>query len=139
MGRAPSGRTSNHFFPMVLAMVVLGALWPEPASWASDTTETFPVGVSEVDLFSGFEGMGRRRGERALSGDFMLGIGLIERLSAFVGTAFEANEYFHDPQVVAYFGLLGTPLDTPHVDLDLMLTCGGGEASPDFVWLQAWS
>lgn len=93
---------------------------------AADTVETWDVGATDVDFYCGFDGMGPEDGERGLYGDIMLGYGLVERFSAYLGTTLSANDHFTEGNADVYLGIFGTPLDTDHFDLDLFLDVGAG-------------
>ena len=96
---------------------------------AADTLEPFGIGATDVDFYVGYEGVGQRNlSDQGLFGELMLGYGLLERLSAFVGTNLQGAATFTDGSANLYLGIYGTPLDTKHVDLDLILTVGGGGA-----------
>jgi hypothetical protein len=96
---------------------------------AADTIETFEVGATDVEFYTGADGLGLPSDERAAFGDMMLGYGLVERLSAYFGTTLEGSGAFTDGCSTHYLGLFGTPLDTNHLDLDLQfdLASGGPE------------
>lgn len=96
------------------SLCVLATLIAPSAARAIDTVEPFGAGVSDVELYVGGEGLGRR-GEAALVSSFQLGYGVTERVSAYVnGSASGALRA----------GAYATALDTTHVDLDLFLDYG---------------
>jgi len=98
---------------------------------AADTVETWDVGATDVDFYGGFDGIGAD--ERSLYGDIMLGYGLVERFSAYLGTTLSASDHLTDGNADVYLGIFGTPLDTDHVDLDLFLDVGaGGDGFDEF-------
>lgn len=117
----------------LVALLILVGLSPTSAR-AADTMEPFSIGASDVDFYVGYEGVGLRRAtDRALSGELMLGYGLLDRLSAFIGTNLAGDGLFSKGQAAVYLGLYGTPLDTRHVDFDLILSVrGGGDGFHDF-------
>ncbi len=88
---------------------------------AADTVETWDVGATDVDMYSGVDGVGLTRAEGSLYGDIMLGYGLVNRLSAYVGQKITGNSFFTGGAGTTYLGLFGTPVDTDHFDLDLFL------------------
>ncbi len=98
------------------------------AARAADTTETFDVGATDAELYMGFDGIGNQGGEGALYGDILLGYGLVEGFSAYLGTTLSASEFFTDGNADVYLGIFGTPIDTDHLDLDLFMdvAAGGG-------------
>jgi len=93
---------------------------------ASDTMETFDVGATDVEFYTGADGLGLPSDERAAFGDMMLGYGLVERISAYFGTTLEGSGAFADGSSTHYLGLFGTPFDTNHLDLDLQLDMASG-------------
>lgn len=100
---------------------------------AADTVETWDVGATDVEFYGGFDGLGPQDGERGLYGDILLGYGLAERFSAYLGTTLSASEHFTDGNADVYLGIFGTPLDTDHFDLDLFLDIGaGGDGFDEF-------
>ena len=105
-----------------IGVVVMAAVVLIPASaTAVDTVETWDVGATDVDFYFGFDGVGLHRHERSLSGDLMLGYGIIERLSAYLGATLSADEYLSNGVGQVYLGGFGTPVETDHFDLDLFL------------------
>jgi hypothetical protein len=93
---------------------------------AADTMETFDVGATDVEFYTGVDGLGLPSDERIAFGDMMLGYGLVERLSAYFGTTLEGSGAFTDGCSTHYMGLFGTPFDTNHLDLDLQLDMASG-------------
>ncbi|MCP4604699.1 MAG: hypothetical protein GY847_29960 [Proteobacteria bacterium] len=106
----------------VLLAIVSGLVNAVPRSaLAVDTVETWDVGATDVDFYLGLDGLGLGKHEKTVYGDIMLGYGLVERFSAYVGTTLQGNEYFSDGSAGLYLGIFGTPVDTDHFDLDLFL------------------
>lgn len=93
---------------------------------AADTTETWDAGATDIDFYLGLDGVGRAQYEKTAFGELMLGYGIVERFSAFLGAALESNEVFADGAGAFFLGIFGTPLDTDHVDLDLFFRVGAG-------------
>jgi hypothetical protein len=93
---------------------------------AADTTETFGIGASDFELYLGFDGVGRGEYEKTVWAEALVGFGLTERFSAYVAAFAEGNERFAAGRGGAGFGLFGTPIDTSHFDLDLLLGAGFG-------------
>jgi len=61
----------------------------------------------------------------------MLGYGLLDRLSAYLRTTLQGKRYFSDGHAGISLGVFGTPVDTRHFDLDLLLdisACGNNFA-----------
>ncbi len=96
---------------------------------AADTVETWDVGATNVDFYVGFDGIGLGKYDKTIYGDIMLGYGLIEHFSAYLGTTLQANEHFSAGEAATYFGVFGTPVDIHHFDFDLFLgfSLGGPE------------
>ncbi|MBW1807419.1 MAG: hypothetical protein JRJ19_04935 [Deltaproteobacteria bacterium] len=88
---------------------------------AADTVETWAVWATNVDFYLGFEGIGPKEHDRKIYGDIMLGYGLLNRFSAYLGTTLLGNEYFSDGSAEFYLGIFGTPVDSSHFDLDMFL------------------
>jgi hypothetical protein len=100
---------------------------------AADTIETWDIGATDVDMYIGFDGMGKKKYEKTIYGDMMLGYGLANRFSAYFGTVLQGNEYFSDGSGNIYFGAFGTPVDTFHFNLDLFLNFSlGGSNFKEF-------
>jgi hypothetical protein len=107
------------------AALVLSAAAP---AQAADTTEPFDIGASDVDLYMGYDGVGLDRDERAINGEILLGYGVIEDLSAFIGTALSGDESLVSESARLYFGVFGTLFDSDHLDLDLAADVAGDNA-----------
>ena len=103
---------------MLAAAVVVALATP---SAAIDTIETWAAGEADVEFYLGFDGAGLPGVEQTLSGAMVLGWGLADRFSTFVATGIQADGYLTRAETELDFGIFGTPLDTDHVDLDLLL------------------
>jgi len=88
---------------------------------AADTVETWSVGATDVDFYVGYEARGRKSQNGVTYTDMMLGYGLSERLSAYLGTTLAGNGRLGAAEPSFYVGLFGTVVDTQHLDLDLFL------------------
>lgn len=119
-GRLPRG-------PLALAAGAALVLAVYPARGA-DTVEPWDVGATDVDFYLGAAGIGAPRDGLELSGEIMLGYGLIERLSAYLGASLAADGCFCARSHEVFLGLFGTPVDTRHVDLDLFLDLSSSAA-----------
>jgi hypothetical protein len=120
---------------MLLPILLIGAsIFPLPDDGkAADTVETWDMGATDVDFYTGFDGIGERSTNRTVYSDIMLGYGIIDRLSAYVGTTLQGNEFFGDSQARIYLGVFGTSVDTDHFNLDLFLDISaGGPALSEF-------
>ncbi|RJO66186.1 MAG: hypothetical protein C4523_13995 [Myxococcales bacterium] len=117
---------------LLLTILVIASTAPFPAS-AADTLEPFDVGATDFEFYAGAAGLGNDKYESSVFGEFALGYGLTERLSGYVAGSAVGNEYFRQGEGSLAFGLYGTPLDTDHVDLDLILDLGiSGAGLTDF-------
>lgn len=106
---------------LTLATFALGA----PAR-AADTVETWAVGATDVDYYVGADGLRGSRLERTVYTDLMLGYGLVEGLSAYLGICMEGNGYLTTGTPALYTGLFGTVVEADHVDFDLFLDVAAG-------------
>lgn len=123
--------TSSLVLAAVVGAVAGGLLSPGSAR-AADTVETWAAGAGDVEFYMQMDGFGRRAHAQAVGGDLLLGWGVADRLSAYLATAMQADGYFTGGSAELAVGLFGTPLDTDHFDLDLMLdVCAGGDGLGD--------
>lgn len=88
---------------------------------AADTVETFDLGVSDVELYAGFDGLGAPVPERGIGVETLIGAGLAERLSSYVAAALVADPTLSAGEAGIAAGIFGTPVDGARVDLDLLL------------------
>jgi len=111
--------------------LILAAMFAVGGAIAADTVETWDVGATDVDFYTGAENLGLTPEEGLVFGDIMLGYGLVDRLSAYAGMTFQTDRNLGQSDPMLYLGLFGTPFQSDHVDLDLFLdfTSSGGEAS----------
>ena len=79
-----------------------------------------------MDFYLGADGLGPDTDGRSMFGDIMLGYGLVDRLSAYVGATLSAEGHFANGNADLYLGVFGTPIETGHFDLDLFLVVSGG-------------
>jgi hypothetical protein len=93
---------------------------------AADTVETWAAGATDVDFYLGADGLAQRKSDKTVFADIMLGYGLADRFSAYLGTTLFADEYLVNGGADIYTGLFGAPIETNHVDLDLFLNVGAG-------------
>lgn len=92
---------------------------------AADTVETWDVGATDVDYYMGIGGLGLPRQDGGVFGDLLLGYGLAERFSGYVGIALTADRNLGQSDPEHYLGLFGTPVETDHFDLDIFLNFAG--------------
>jgi len=106
----------------IFAMTIAGAR----AGHAADTVETWDVGATDVDFYLGWDGAGLPAAEHMLSGELMLGYGIVERFSAYLGASLSADAIMTGASSEVFLGVFGTPVDTAHFDLDLFLDLRAG-------------
>ncbi|MDF1564077.1 MAG: hypothetical protein P1V51_13595 [Deltaproteobacteria bacterium] len=119
---------------LALALLLLWFL-PAPAR-AVDTFETYSQGLTDLELYGFVEGLGAPADERWIGGELVLGVGLVEGLSVYLGIHTGADHHLAAGESGLYFALFGTPVDTDHLDLDLFLEVRTGGAlldAPAFV------
>jgi hypothetical protein len=116
---------SVRLLSVVLAIVCSGF---SLAARALDTVETFDPGSVDVEMFAGFHGIsGAGRHSEGLNFDLALGYGFIDRFSGYAAAQIGSNAGFTKALGGAGFGIFGTPVDTDHFDMDLMLEFGFGD------------
>lgn len=110
-----------------VTLLALVSMMVPAASRAADTTETWDRGAFDVELFLGYDGLGRRSAaDHMASIEFVLGYGILPELAIYTTLGIEADGALSMPLGGVALGLYGTPLDTRHVDLDLFLEVGIG-------------
>ncbi len=99
------------------------------AAYGADTVETYDQNAADFEFSMGIDGLNLDKYEKAVCGSVLVGYGLLPRFSGYVSLSAAADEYLTYGESGYSFGLFGTPVDTDHFDLDLMLDIGmGGEA-----------
>lgn len=94
---------------------------------AADTLETWAAGSGDIDFYLTMDGMGRQAEAQSVAGDMMLGWGVADRLSTYLAVSLAADGTLTGGGAEMGVGLFGTPVDSDHVDLDLVLDlCAGG-------------
>jgi len=91
---------------------------------AADTTETWDVGATDVDFYTGFDGLGLAGNDQAVYSSIMLGYGIIQDFSAYLTVGMGADGHIANGYTELNFGIFGTPVDTRHFDLDLFMDFG---------------
>ena len=107
--------------PLLLGLSVLAA-----DARAVDTMEPFDAGMADAELYFGFDGIGLPEHQKTLLADMLVGYGVIHRLSLFAGATLQSDESVSTGETALQLGILGTPLDTDHVDIDLVLALSIG-------------
>lgn len=102
--------------------------------WAVDTIESFDVGATDLELYTGYDGFGLNRADRSLSSSLVAGFGIVDRVSATLGATLASDELFTQGSGEVAVGLFGTVVDTDHFDLDLTLDFALG--GPEFTEFQ---
>jgi hypothetical protein len=104
------------------SLILLASLVGGTTAQAADTVEPWARGARDVDFTVGYQG--RRPGAvpPTLGSDLMIGYGVSDRLSAYVGTTVETNGSFGGRAGNVYAGIFGTVIETRHVDVDLFLS-----------------
>ncbi len=100
---------------LIVAILIL----PTTPILGADTVETWDIGATDVDMYFGVDGLSRREKDYHAFGDIMLGYGITERFSAYLGTTLQSEDSFDNGSAHIYLGMFGTPVDTDHFDLDL--------------------
>jgi len=92
-----------------------------PNSFAVDTTETYDLGASNFEFYSGYGDIGKD--EQTMASEVLLGFGFTSIFSGYLAASASTNEHLNSATTEnsLNFGLLGTPLDTKYFDLDLLL------------------
>ncbi len=112
--RKGSGLVSRGCASMVL-LLWLAPSWP---AMAADTLETWGKGDADVEYY--VEG-GAGGGDGHVASSLVLGYGLEERFSAYLALTMEGDGHLGEGAGDLAMGIFGTPLDTDHLDLDLLL------------------
>lgn len=111
-----------------MCALVAGAVvfFAADASRASDTVETWDAGAADVEMYLGMDGLGLPKEARTFYGDMMLGYGLVDRFSAYVGTTLASTDGLSNGSSTQSIGVFGTPVDTDHVDVDVFFDMSSG-------------
>ncbi len=117
-----ASRCSDHRRPGLPVLAVLAVLLAPGIARAADTVETWDPGAVDVDFYLGYDGAGSP--SRSVYGDIMVGYGIVEGFSAYLGTALTAPDSLAGGEPGLYLGVFGTLVDTDHVDFDLFLDLG---------------
>ena len=102
-----------------MLLIFMAVIFSGGRAYASDTLETWDVGATDVDFYVGFDGLNASGG--GSFGDIMLGYGIVERFSAYLGTTITSDEQLRDGATETYLGVFGTIVDTAFFDLDVCL------------------
>jgi hypothetical protein len=116
--RAVRRRHRSPYF-LVIITVLSATVGQATVAGAIDTVETWDAGAVDVDFYAGYCGVGHSRENRWLAGELMLGYGIIDRFSAYLGATLSTNEMFSTASSEVFLGIFGTPVDTAHFDMDI--------------------
>jgi hypothetical protein len=125
-----SKKSKSQVGNVVILLLLLLLTATAQRAYAVDTTETYDVGATDFEFYLGFDGIGRKKHEKEVSIEALAGFGFIDRFSGYVTIAGASNEYFTEGTNEVSAGIFGTPLDTDHVDLDILFN--GGAAADEF-------
>ena len=105
----------------ITLIVGLAALFGSSGARAADTMEVFDVGATDAELYIGYDGLGIGRAASLTFTEAVIGYGIAPRLSMFLSAGLEATGQLTDGMQALTAGVYGTPVDTTHLDLDLLL------------------
>ena len=88
---------------------------------AADTLEPWAAGDSDVESYIGVSGLGHGSPPGPLVSEVVVGRGLTDRVSGYVGSTLATPVGSVSPESGLYAGIFGALLDSDHVDLDLLL------------------
>jgi hypothetical protein len=117
-----------------LALFMIASLFiiAIPCSYAADTVETYDQGAVDFEFYLGGDALNQPKYEKTLFGNLLVGYGLLPGFSGYFTLDAESDDSLLNGESGYSFGIFGTPLDTDHFDLDLLLDVGmGGEAVGD--------
>ena len=95
---------------------------------AADTVETWDPGATEVEFYLGYDGIGLAWPGQTVFADLLLGYGIVDRFSAYLGVSLQGDGSLGNGEAGVYTGVFGTAVDTDHFDLDFLLNFGVGGA-----------
>lgn len=123
-------KPKTHIIALLLAAACLPGM--PTVTLAADTLETWDAGSGNLDFYLTMDGVGRSLPEQGVAGDMLLGWGVADRLSTYLSMSLAADGALADGDAALGVGLFGTPVDTDHFDLDLVLDlCAGGAGLRD--------
>lgn len=111
---------------LILFILLIVSTTVTQTARAADTTEVYDIGATDFEFSVGFDGIGLDKYEKELSVAALAGFGFIDALSGYLAVEAASNEYFAEGSAELAAGVFGTPLETNHVDLDLILNFGSG-------------
>jgi len=114
----------KRFYVWLIFFVFLWEIILSHDVWAADTLETWKIGATDVGFFVVYDGIGGEAKKNIFSSNMLFGYGLLKNLSAYFQTFLQANNTFGFAQYNHNIGLLITPIDTRHVDMDFLFEIG---------------
>jgi len=103
-------------------------------AYSADTWECYDLGFSDFEFYLGVEGLDKTHENVVYNASTYLGFGILPQMSGYLGVMVSSNRYFQEAVGGLNFGIFGTPVDTDHVDLDLILDLNlSGQSFSDFV------
>lgn len=106
---------------LAASLLTAACLLPVQA-FAGDTTETVDVGTLEVDPTFSIDGMGD--GKPSVNTGVTVVYGVLDGFNLNASVGYSSNEGMAGGHADLGIGMLWTPLDTDHFDLDVMLDFG---------------
>ena len=110
---------SGLIFTLLLLIMVRSAA-------ALDTVETFDKGATDLESYFSIDRVGIERENTLIAGELVSGFGLLNRFSAYFGASYGADLAMAQGTGAYFVGAFGTPVDSDHIDLDLILNFEGG-------------
>lgn len=101
---------------------------------AADTLEVFDSGAADLELHFSAGGFGSGTGEEAAGGELVAGYGLADRVSLYSGAALEIADGIASLNGGYSLGVYGTPLETDHIDVDIVAGINGGKGLGDLAF-----
>ena len=98
---------------------------------AADTLEVFDPGATDLELQFCAGGFGSWAGKEAVGGQLVAGFGIADRVSIYSGAALQIDDDFGSLCGRYSLGVYGTPLETDHVDLDVIMGINGSKGLGD--------
>lgn len=106
---------------------------------AADTIEPFDRGASDFELYMQHEGLGHTSAQQAVAGEMLLGYGLSDRVSGFVGAVLAADGHYLDASGSFSFGAYGNTYASGPWSIDVILSLAGAEDALTFSPLVEWN
>lgn len=93
-----------------------------------DTVEVWEPGATNMEVYLGATSLNHQV-ERRVLGETLIGYGITPELSAYLGTHLEGAADFSRGSNDLFLGLLFNPLDSEHLDLDLLLDLASADST----------